>query len=50
MKEKYESMEKLEALLEKTPKNILYADLNNWKLFLENPEEPVKLEEIIITD
>jgi len=50
MKAKYGSMEKLETLLEKTPKNILYADLENWKLLLENPEEPIRLEEIIITD
>jgi len=50
MKEKYGSMEKLETLLEKTPKNILYADLENWKLLLENPEEPIRMEEIIITD
>lgn len=50
MKEKYGSMEKLETLLEKTPKNILYADLENWKLLLENPEEPIRQEEIIITD
>lgn len=50
MKEKYGSMEKLEKLLEKTPKNILYADLENWKLLLKNPEEPIRMEEIIITD
>lgn len=50
MKEKYGSIEKLETLLEKTPKNILYADLENWKLLLENPEEPIRQEEIIITD
>jgi len=50
MKAKYGSMEKLETLLEKTPKNILYTDLKNWKLLLENPEEPIRLEEIIITD
>ena len=50
MKEKYGSMEKLEKTLEKTPKNLLYADLENWKLFLENPEENIRLEEIIITD
>ncbi|MDR2830706.1 MAG: MarR family transcriptional regulator [Methanobrevibacter sp.] len=50
MKAKYGSMGKLETLLEKTPKNILYADLKNWKLLLENPEEPIRLEKIIITD
>lgn len=50
MKAKYGSMEKLEALLKKTPKNILYADLKNWKLLLEKPEEPIRQEEIIITD
>ena len=50
MKEKYGRIEKLETLLEKTPKNILYADLENWKLLLENPEEPIRQEEIIITD
>jgi len=50
MKEKYGSMEKLEALLEKTPKNTLYADLENWKLLLKNLEEPIRLEKIIITD
>jgi len=33
MKTKYGSMEKLETLLEKTPKNKLYADLKNWKIF-----------------
>ncbi|KZX10060.1 HVO_A0114 family putative DNA-binding protein [Methanobrevibacter filiformis] len=50
MKKKYGSIEKLEKILEKTPKNILYADLENWKLLLENPEENIRLEEIIITD
>ena len=50
MKAKYGSMEKLEKLLEKTPENILYFDLQNWKLLLENPEEPIIKKEIIITD
>ena len=46
MKEKYGSIEKLE----KTSKNLLYADLENWKLLLKNPKENIRLEEIIITD
>ena len=50
MKAKYGSMEKLKIQLEKTPNNILYADLENWKLLLENPEESIRTEEIIITD
>ncbi|MDR3063467.1 MAG: hypothetical protein LBU40_04925, partial [Methanobrevibacter sp.] len=50
MKAKYGSMEKLKTLLEKTPKNTLYADLENWKLLLENPEEPIRMENIIITN
>jgi predicted transcriptional regulator len=50
MEEKYESIEKLEKTLEKTPKNFLYAELENWKLLLENPEENIRLEKIIITD
>jgi len=50
MKEKYGSIEKLETLLEKTPKNILYADLENWKLLLKNSEEPIRVKKIIVTD
>jgi predicted transcriptional regulator len=50
MKAKYGSMEKLETLLKKTPENILFFDLQNWKLLLENPEEPIIKKEIIITD
>jgi DNA-binding MarR family transcriptional regulator len=50
MKGKYGSMEKLEKQLEKTPTNMLYAELNNWKLLLENPEETIKVKEVIITD
>ena len=50
MKEKYGSIEKLEKTLEKTSKNLLYADLENWKLLLKNPKENIRLEEIIITD
>ncbi|MGL4669206.1 MAG: MarR family transcriptional regulator [Methanobacteriaceae archaeon] len=50
MEKKYGSIEKLEKELEKTPKNLLYTELENWKLLLENPEENIRLEEIIITD
>ncbi|KZX16301.1 MarR family protein [Methanobrevibacter cuticularis] len=50
MKKKYGSMEKLEKLLEKTPENTLYFDLQNWKLLLETPEEPIIKKEVIITD
>lgn len=50
MEKKYGSMEKLEKALEKAPKNLLYADLENWKLLTENPEENIRQEEIIITD
>lgn len=50
MEKKYGSMEKLEKALQKTPKNILYADLENWKLLTENPEENIRQEEIIITN
>ena len=50
MKAKYGSMERLEKQLEKTHENILYAELNNWKLLLQDPEEPIKVKEIIITD
>jgi DNA-binding MarR family transcriptional regulator len=50
MKAKYGSMEKLEKQLEKTHENILYAELNNWKLLLQDPEENIKVKEIIITD
>ncbi|KZX12051.1 HVO_A0114 family putative DNA-binding protein [Methanobrevibacter curvatus] len=50
MKKEYGSMEKLEKLLEKTPENTLYFDLQNWKLLLENPEEPIIKKEVIITD
>jgi hypothetical protein len=50
MEKKYGSIEKLEKTLKKTPKNLLYADLENWKLLTENPEENIRLEEIIITN
>ena len=50
MIKKYGSMEKLEKILEKTPENLLYADLQNWKILLENPEENIRLKEILITD
>jgi len=50
MKAKYGSMEKLEEQLKKTPTNILYAELNNWKLLLQDPEKNIKVKEIIITD
>ena len=50
MKKKYGSMEKLEKQLEKTPKNILYFDLENWKMLLKNPDEKIKFEEVIMSD
>jgi DNA-binding MarR family transcriptional regulator len=50
MEKKYKSIEQLEKIFEKTPKNLLHVDLVNWRFLKENPEEKIKFEEILITD
>lgn len=50
MTKKYGSLEKLEETFKKTPKNLLHVDLVNWQYLKENPEETIKIEEIIMSD
>lgn len=46
LKEKYESLENLQRLIKKDPKNVLYPlDYDDWLYFLEHPDEEIKTEE-----
>lgn len=51
LKDKYESIEKLQRLLEKHPTNVLYPlDLDDWMYYLEHPDEVIETEDIIFLD
>ncbi len=51
MEEQYGSMDKLQRLVEKYPKNYLYSlDLDDWNYFLENPDDPVKQTDVLFVD
>jgi predicted MarR family transcription regulator len=47
----YGSMERLKRILNKDPENMkLYTDMDEWKYFLEHPDENVQKKHIKFTD
>ncbi len=51
MEEQYDSLDKLQKLVEKYPGNYLYSlDLDDWMYFLEHPDDPVKQTDVLFVD
>lgn len=50
MEKTYNSIEELEKTFERTHNMKMFVDLENWKYYLENPEETITLSESLITD
>lgn len=50
MEQTYRSIEELEKTFKRTNNMKLYVDLENWKYYMDNLDETIKLTESLVTD
>ena len=48
MEKTYNSLEELEKLYERTGNMKLYVELENWKYYLQHPEEEIEITESLV--